>query len=113
MSGLERAMFYRLASETGLHANEFHSLTRSSFSLDTDPPFACVKGAYSKRRRIDTLPLRRDTVEQLCPFLANQLPAARAFNIPTSDKTAKMLRQEIRGSTSAVASGRHNLPETR
>ena len=95
MSGPERAMLYVFAAETGLRANELHTLTRSSFSLDADPPTVRVKAGFSKRRKMELLPLRASTAADLRQFLASKLPAARAFNMPKSDKTAAMLREDL------------------
>jgi len=91
MSGYERALLYRLAVETGLRAKELRSLKASSF--DFDRCTVTVQAAYSKHRRTDTVPLRKDTAQQLKQHLANKLPQAKAFNIP--QKTAKMFRADL------------------
>jgi len=91
--GAERALLYRLASETGLRANELRSLTAGSFELDADEPTVTVAAAYSKHRRDDVLPLRADTAVELKAHLQNKLPDARAFTVP--DRTAEMLRADL------------------
>ena len=95
MTGLERGMLYRAAMETGLRWNELRSLTRASFNLDADSPTVKVAAAYSKRRREDELPLRRDTADLLKDYLAARLPAAPAFPMPASDKGAKMVKHDL------------------
>ena len=72
MSGVERAMLYRLAVESGLRANELRTLTVSSFDLDKCT--VTVQAGYSKRKHEDVLPLRPDTVEELRVFLKDKLP---------------------------------------
>jgi integrase len=57
MSGPERSLLYRLATETGLRRNELKTLAVSSFDFE-----ACtvtVQAAFSKHRRQDTLPMRQ------------------------------------------------------
>ena len=95
MTGPERALCYRVVSETGFRANEMHSLTKASFELDGDELTITCKAGYSKRRRLDVLPLRQDTAAELRSFLANKLPSARAFNLPKSDRTCDMLRADL------------------
>ena len=96
LSGSERHLVYRLALEAGLRASEIWSLTRASFDFDADSPTVTVQAGYSKRRRVDVLPLRSDLAEALKTYLGTKLPQARAFRIPKSDKTAKMLRTDLR-----------------
>ena len=91
MTGPQRAILYRLVMETGLRAGETRSLTRVSFHLDADPPAVTVKAAYSKRKRQDVQPLRKDTAEALRPFLAPLAPAAPVFKMPRKEDVARLL----------------------
>lgn len=79
MPGTDRAMLYRLALGTGLRAGGLRSLTPASFDLDSDPPTVTVAAAYSKRRRTDVQPMRRDMAERLRPWLASRPADARLF----------------------------------
>lgn len=91
MTGYARALLYRFAAYTGLRANEIRNLTVSSFDFDS-----CnvkVKAAYSKRRREDTLPLRKDIAAELRDFVAGKLPTVPVFNVP--EKTAEMLKADL------------------
>jgi integrase len=94
LSGPDRVMIYRLAVGTGFRAGELASLTRADFDLDADPPAVTVKAAYSKRRRDDRQPIRRDLVDLLRPWLARKPYKRPVLNMP--DKTAKMLRGDLR-----------------
>ena len=77
LTGYERSLLYRFAAETGLRVNEIRSLTVRSF--DFGKSTVTVEAGYSKRRRLDVLPLRKNTAAELKSYLANKLPAARAF----------------------------------
>jgi len=92
--GPTRAMLYRLAVETGLRASELGSLTPESFDLtDLDEAAVTVAAGYSKHRRQDVLPLRRDVAEALAEFLADKLPGRPAFPMP--DKPVKMVQRDL------------------
>jgi len=96
MTGAERAMLYRVATETGLRSNELSNLTRASFTLDGERPGVTVQAGYSKRRREDVLPLRVDTAAELREFLAAKMPRAKAFNMPPGyDVVDKLLRPDL------------------
>ncbi len=95
MAGAERELLYRLAAQTGLRAAELRSLTRASFNLDGDEPTVTVAAAYAKNRRSDVLPLRPATAAEVKAHLQNKHPSASAFNVPPSDKTAKMVRADL------------------
>ncbi len=93
MTGPERAMLYRLAVETGLRANELRSLTVSSFELKGCT--VTVAAGYSKHRREDTLPLRKETATELQAFFAGRLPGARAFHMPSKSRIANMIGADL------------------
>ncbi len=93
MTGYERALLYRLAVETGLRANELRTLKASSFDFENRT--VTVAAAYSKHRREDTLPLRKDTADELRALTSGKLPAARAFNMPKLNQVVKMLRADL------------------
>jgi len=90
MTGYQRALAYRLAIESGLRAREIRSLTVSSFDFDNCT--VSLTAAYSKRRRQDELPLRRDTAKELGGFLVGKLPNVQVFPIPA--KPCKMLKPD-------------------
>ena len=94
LTGPDRAMLYRLAAETGLRRGELASLTPASFDLDARPPTVTVEAAYSKHRRRDVQPLRRDLAETLRAALADRPVRTRLYNVPR--KTAEMLRGDLR-----------------
>ena len=96
MTGLERAMLYRVAVETGLRRGELASLTRASFDLDPVHPTVAVEAGYSKHRRRDVLPLRPDTAADLREFLVCKLADAPAFKVPRErHESADMFRADL------------------
>ena len=99
MTGLERYWLCRLAVETGLRSSEMRSLTWTSFDLEAQPPTVSVQAAYSKRRRLDVLPLKRSTARSLQSWRATI--AADGAGTPVfnnlPDKPAKMLRADLAG----------------
>jgi integrase len=72
LTGEDRAVLYLVAIYTGFRSSELASLTPLSFDLDAEPPTVTVGAAYSKHRREDVQPLRRDVAELLRPYLAGR-----------------------------------------
>ena len=119
LEGQTRAMLYRIASMTGLRANELASLTAESFDLDAVQPCVTLKAAYSKHRREDVLPLREDLVAQLRAWFeererrsdepnvvlsmesATEAKRERLFPGTWPEKAAKMLRIELNAARKA------------
>ena len=96
MAGPERAMLYRLAVETDLRSSELRSLTRSSFDLNQVEPAVTVASAYTKNEETTTIPLRKEFAAELLVSLANKMPSARAFNMPSKDRVIDMLRADLK-----------------
>jgi len=93
MTGYARVLLYRLAIETGLRASELRSLTVSSF--DFDHCTVTVEAGYSKHRRQDILPLKPETTAELKGFLGDKIPGVNAFNMPSKDRVAKMIKADL------------------
>jgi integrase len=72
VSGGDRAMLYRVASQTGLRASELASLTPASFDLTGDTPTVTVEAAYSKHRRRDVQPIRADVAAVIVDYLGKK-----------------------------------------
>ncbi|MEX0701310.1 MAG: tyrosine-type recombinase/integrase [Planctomycetales bacterium] len=96
LSGSDREMLYLVAGYTGLRVSELASLKRNSFDLDSDSPTVSVAAGYSKRRRLDVLPLRRDLADKLKAWL-DAKPPRKANVWPGSWKgdAAEMLRLDL------------------
>jgi site-specific recombinase XerC len=97
ISGRDRAILYRIAAGTGFRRNEIRSLTQESFDLDVAPPTVTVEAAYSKHRRRDVQPIRRDLADLLRPWLAWKKPGHPI--IETSewnwDDSSKMIQADL------------------
>ena len=96
MEGHERALLYRLATETGLRANELRSLKVSSFDFE-----ACtvrVRCSYTKNRNKAEISLRPDTAADMKSFFSGRLPDVKAFggtHKQLTKKTAEMLKADL------------------
>jgi len=93
MTGHQRYICYRLAIESGLRASEMRSLRPMDFDLEGLT--VTVRAAYSKNRTEATIPLRKETAEELRGFLRGLLPTAKVFAMPKADYVAKMLRADL------------------
>ncbi|NQV31801.1 MAG: tyrosine-type recombinase/integrase, partial [Phycisphaeraceae bacterium] len=93
MTGYERAILYRLATETGLRALEIRSLKVSN--IDLKGKTIMVFDSDTKNRQGALLPLRQDMCEYLSPLLQNKHPEAQVFNLPSRYNMADMLRADL------------------
>ncbi len=105
MTGEARAMLYRLAAETGLRAGELRSLTAGAFALSGNEPSVTVRAGYTKNGQEATLPLRADTAAALREYLAGKTSKTIAFNMPSSDYTADMLKADLGAARKAWLDG--------
>jgi len=102
MSSEDRVILYSLALGTGFRVNELRTLTPRSFSLDADPPTITIRAGYSKRRRQDVQPIRRNLADTLVPWLKGRPADAPAFAVqPGGDKFAKLLRHDLAAARAA------------
>lgn len=72
LTGLDRAMLYRVAISTGLRARELGSFTPKSFNLAADPATVEIIPSDENARRGVTLPLPSDLVTALRPWLTRR-----------------------------------------
>jgi len=96
MTGTERRLLYKFAVESGLRRNELRTLTVSSF--DWQACTVTVQAGYSKHRREDVLPLRKETAEELRAFLAGREPGDKVFGGRyklLSKRTAEIVRADL------------------
>ena len=93
MDGLERALLYRLAIESGLRSNELRSLTVSSF--DFKARTVTLEADSAKNRREAVLPLKIDTADMLKAFVFNKMPSAIVFNMPYPCNVVRMFRRDL------------------
>ena len=99
-SGMEpraRAMLYLTCLGTGLRASEAASLTWRSFDLNDTAPTVKVLAAYSKHRRDDCLPLRKDLAGILAEWrdTLRTEPDNKVFVGFNPNRGAAMLRRDL------------------
>jgi integrase len=97
LTGRDREMLYLLALNTGLRASELFSLGQQNFDLDANPPSVTVEAAYSKHRRRDVQPLRRDVAERVRAYFAEVAELGRERIWPGTwlERAARMLRKDL------------------
>ena len=76
---IDRHMLYVMAMSTGLRASELASLTVESLQLEANPPTVTVQAGYSKRRRLDVLPLPADILELAREWIATKVSTERLW----------------------------------
>ena len=107
MSGHERFLVYKLATESGLRSKEMRRLTVGSFDFANQK--VAVEAVDAKGKREDVLPLRPDTAALLRQFLRGKMPAVRAFG-GTSGKltkhTANMIEADLAATEARDTSGK-------
>lgn len=89
-----RVWAYRIAAGTGFRASEIASLKPESFALDADPPTITVAAGYSKHRRTDVQPIRRDLAEALRVLLQGKPQGEPVLGLPKK-KAALLLRADM------------------
>jgi len=96
-----RDLLYLLAASTGLRFGEIKSLTPRSFDLKSDPTSVTVEAAYSKRRRRDAQPLRRDVAEAIKPLIDATPPGAPLWpKLP--DEMGKVMAEDLKAANIPV-----------
>jgi len=93
ISGKERTLVYRFASETGFRAGEIRKLDVCDFDLENQR--VKLAGKCTKNRKDAFLPLRADMVGLLKEHFRGKLPNAKAFKLPSKYNMAEMLRKDI------------------
>jgi integrase len=95
LSGADRLVLYTLAANTGFRAGELASLSPRSFVLTGDAPTVTVQAAYSKRRRKDIQPLRRDVADMMRQYLRGKPPSKPLWPGNWADDAADMIRFDL------------------
>ena len=91
MTGLERAVLYRLGIETGYRANELRHLTAGCFDLDNAT--VSLSAEFCKDRRDATQPITMALAGALRGFLDGKAPTDWVFALHTP-KTALMIQAD-------------------
>jgi integrase len=94
ISGMDRAMLYRVALGTGFRASELASLAPASFLLTGDEPAITVKAGYSKNRQAVTQPIHPDLADALGPWLRFKPKGVPIF--PIKHRGGEMIAADMR-----------------
>jgi len=95
MTGLDRAMVYRIAFATGFRAKELRKLVPLSFRLDNEPPEIVTAAKDSKNTKEAAQPIAEPLAALLRPWLASKPPNRPVFNLPAVH-TARMIRADLK-----------------
>ena len=99
ITGPARAMLYRVAVGTGFRKAELASLTPQSFNLNNEPPTITVRAGFSKHRREDTQPIRRDLADTLRVYLQDKAVLKPLFNL--TQRTYRLIRTDLANARAA------------
>lgn len=91
MTGLQRAVLYRVGIETGFRVNELRHLSVEGFNREKATLF--LPAEHCKDRRDGTQPISMALASRLAGFLEGKAPADRIFPFRT-DHTADMLKAD-------------------
>ncbi len=95
LTGLDRAMLYRVALGTGYRADELRSLTPESFRLDREPPVIVCSARDTKNGEEATQPIGGPLAACLRPRLAGRRAGQPVFAMPPVP-TARMIRGDLK-----------------
>jgi integrase/recombinase XerC len=104
IAGIDRAALYILAAFSGFRRRELSSVTPKSFAFG-DSPTLTVDRAYTKRKKTDPIPLRRDLAELLHSYVRDKPSNAPLWPIGRIN-TAKMIQADLDAAGIAWQSGK-------
>ncbi|MHC4083978.1 MAG: tyrosine-type recombinase/integrase [Planctomycetota bacterium] len=96
MTGPERALYYRFATETGARYTETRRLKVFSFNFDTNPCTVRIVAADSKNKEPVNLILNDGLAAELKLLLVGKEPTESVFNLPHKANAVQMLRADLR-----------------
>jgi integrase len=104
MSGVERAVLYLTALETGYRLNELRCLTVRCFDLDGAS--INLDAEHTKNRMEAVQLIKRSRAEQYRAFLAGKTPDDRAFTMPGDNEVLTMFRSDLEAAGIKPVDGR-------
>ena len=93
--GVERALLYVTAIQTGLRSSELRSLTRGSMFLEEKRPHIRCKAGNTKNRKPACQFIKPSLAHQLKDHLSTRMPTAPVFHMPPPRKVADMLQKDL------------------
>lgn len=72
MTGMERALLYAIAIQTGLRSAELRSLTRGKLSLKSEPPFITAEARSTKNKKAARQYIQRELAGELMQLVGKK-----------------------------------------
>jgi len=101
MTGLERALLYATAIQTGLRSNELRSLTRGKLHLTGETPFILADAARTKNGKPARQYIQPELAAEFSQRTGKKLGGAVVFSMPSKFDVADMLRADLDAARSA------------
>ena len=95
MTGMERAILYAAAIQTGLRSTELRSLTRGKLSLKSEPPFVMAEARSTKNKKAARQYIQPELARELMQLVGKKLAGASVFSMPATYTVATMLRSDM------------------
>ncbi len=95
MTGVERAVLYAFAIQTGLRSSEIKAVTRAKLHLTAIQPFVLVPANSTKNAKPARQYLQRELADELRSMISKKLGGAQVFNMPPKYDVAEMFRQDL------------------
>lgn len=95
MSGIERALLYATAIQTGLRSNELRSLTRGKLQLTANPPFIIATASSTKNKKLARQYVTHDLASELAELSRAKLAGTPVFRMPQPWDVVEMFRADL------------------
>ncbi len=95
MTGIERALLYSTAIQTGLRSSELSALTRGKLQLNADPPFILGEARSAKNKKLARQYVQPELAAELKQHVARKVGGSKAFNMPARRDVATMFRADV------------------
>ena len=95
MSGLERALLYSLAIQTGFRSGECRSLTRGSLFLTGSKPYVMADAKDTKNGKRAKQYIQRELAIELLNVTRSMLAGASVFAMPHESTVVDMVREDL------------------
>ena len=95
MAGIERALIYASAIQTGLRSNELRSLTRGKLNLTDAVPFVIAKPGGTKNKKLARQYIQPELAFELQNQVGRKLAGATVFPMPKEHDVADMLQADM------------------
>lgn len=101
MTGIERAMLYSLAIQTGLRSGEIRSLTRGKLHLTSNPLFVMADAGATKNKLAARQYIQPELARELQLHSGRKLKGELVFDLPNACTMPDMLREDLEAARQA------------